>query len=78
MADFEDAVLAAAAQREKAGFIITRNVKDFANSPVRVITPAEFIAKQKTSKAPIIKANYCEFPQQKKPAVRRACKLSGL
>ena len=47
MADFEDAVLAAAAQREKANFIITRNVKDFANSPVPAITPKEFISKIK-------------------------------
>lgn len=42
--DFEDAVTAAAAQRAKCAAIITRNAKDFAGSPVRVLAPAEAAA----------------------------------
>jgi predicted nucleic acid-binding protein len=41
--DFEDAVVCAVAIREKADFIITRNVKDFALSPVRAVSPKEFL-----------------------------------
>ena len=41
--DFEDAVIAAAARREKADFIITRNEADFVNSPVPAIKPSQFI-----------------------------------
>jgi len=44
MADFEDAVIASIAKREKADFIITRNEKDFANSPVPAISPKRFLA----------------------------------
>jgi predicted nucleic acid-binding protein len=43
--DFEDAVVAATALREEAEYIITRNTKDFANSPVPAITPASFLSK---------------------------------
>jgi predicted nucleic acid-binding protein len=43
--DFEDAVVAAIAQREKADCIITRNTGDFSNSPVPAITPEEFLSK---------------------------------
>ncbi|MDR1870152.1 MAG: PIN domain-containing protein [Treponema sp.] len=42
--DFEDAVIAAIAQREKADYIITRNIKDYSKSPVPAITPDEFLA----------------------------------
>jgi len=41
MKDFEDAVQASCAGRIKADYIVTRNVKDFAGSPVPVITPNE-------------------------------------
>jgi predicted nucleic acid-binding protein len=41
--DFEDAVICATAIREKADYILTRNIDDFANSPVKVITPADFL-----------------------------------
>ena len=41
--DFEDAVVAAIAKREKADFIITRNESDFENSHIPVISPAQFI-----------------------------------
>ncbi|MCL2808780.1 MAG: PIN domain-containing protein [Treponema sp.] len=43
MPDFEDALIGAAARREKADYIITRNVKDFTNSPVPAQTPEEFL-----------------------------------
>ena len=41
--DFEDAVTAAVAQREKADYIITRNKRDFLKSFVPAITPDEFL-----------------------------------
>ena len=42
--DFEDAVLAEAAHQAGAQAIITRNVKDFAHSPVRAYTPRQWLA----------------------------------
>jgi len=42
--DFEDAVIAAVAAREKTDYIITRDTKDFSKSPVPVITPDAFLA----------------------------------
>ena len=47
MTDFEDAVVASTAKREKADYIITRNIKDFERSAVKAVTPDEFIAMQK-------------------------------
>ena len=41
MQDFEDAMQSAAAQACNAQYIVTRNVKDFVNSPIRAITPGE-------------------------------------
>ena len=43
MPDFEDALLAACARRNKADYIVSRNVKDFADSPVRTLTPKQFL-----------------------------------
>jgi len=42
-ADYEDALLARCAKRIKADYIITRNTKDFAGSPVAAVTPEEFL-----------------------------------
>ena len=42
--DFEDAILAASAKREKADFIITRNERDFAKAPVPALSPQDFLA----------------------------------
>ena len=42
-ADYEDAVVAAAAKKAKCDYIITRNKRDFANSPVPALTPGEFL-----------------------------------
>ena len=41
--DYEDAVQAAGAMRIKAQYIVTRNIKDFANSKVPAITPSELL-----------------------------------
>jgi len=43
MPDFEDAVIASAAKREKADYIITRNEENFINSPVPALNPSKFI-----------------------------------
>ncbi|NYE58423.1 PIN domain-containing protein [Carboxydothermus ferrireducens] len=45
MDDYEDALLAFCAKRVKADYIITRNIKDFLNSPVNPITPEDFISR---------------------------------
>ena len=42
--DFEDAVTAAAARRAKCDVLVTRNPRDFARSPVRVMAPREAVA----------------------------------
>jgi len=41
--DFEDAIVAASAIESKSDFIITKNSKDFAASPVPAITPERFM-----------------------------------
>ena len=46
--DFEDAVLAEAAHQAGAQAIITRNLKDFARSPVRAYTPRQWLAMDAT------------------------------
>ena len=43
--DYEDALLARCAKRLKADYIITRNTRDFRNSPVTPIEPSDFLAK---------------------------------
>ncbi len=43
MSDYEDAMLAEASKRLKMCYVVTRNVPDFARSPVPAILPAEFI-----------------------------------
>lgn len=42
--DFEDAVMESVAYRNDCDFIVTRNIKDFANSRVKAITPGEFVS----------------------------------
>ena len=41
--DYEDSLLCICAKKIKADYIITRNTKDFINSPVTAITPLDFI-----------------------------------
>lgn len=43
MADFEDAVMAETAARTGMDCIVTRNLKDYAKSPVKALSPAEFL-----------------------------------
>jgi predicted nucleic acid-binding protein len=43
LADFEDALIAAAAESAGATHIVTRNVSDFRKSPVKAVTPEEFM-----------------------------------
>ena len=43
MKDFEDALIAYAAQRSGVDVIITRNKKDFELSPISALTPNEFL-----------------------------------
>ncbi|MCL2054716.1 MAG: PIN domain-containing protein [Oscillospiraceae bacterium] len=50
MPDYEDSLLAYSAYRYKADYIITRNEKDFKDSPVSALSPAEFIKKISTAK----------------------------
>lgn len=40
--DFEDGLQSSVAMRIKANYIITRNVKDFASSKIKALTPTEF------------------------------------
>jgi predicted nucleic acid-binding protein len=42
LADFEDALIAAAAEGSGATHIVTRNTADFRRSPVTPITPEDF------------------------------------
>lgn len=44
MTDFEDSVLAYSANLAGADLIVTRNTKDFRRSPVKAVTPTEFLA----------------------------------
>ena len=43
--DFEDAVIAATAQRERADYIVTRNIADFSTSPIPAILPEKLLEK---------------------------------
>lgn len=49
LADFEDGVVAAVAAQTGSAFIITRNVEDFAGSPVPAITPADLLSQLASS-----------------------------
>lgn len=45
--DFEDAVQYSVAKGLRAKYIVTRNTKDFENSEIAVVTPAEFVGLMK-------------------------------
>lgn len=49
MPDFEDAMLAACADRRGVDYIVSRNTKDFESSPVPVVTPQQFITMTRSS-----------------------------
>ncbi len=40
--DFEDAIQSVTARRVRADYIITRNTRDYSDSPVQAITPDAF------------------------------------
>ena len=42
--DFEDAVTAAAGRASRCDAIVTRNPRDFKNSPIQVLAPQEAVA----------------------------------
>lgn len=44
MSDYEDALLATCAKRNKMDYIITRNLKDFTNSPTKIMSPDDFLS----------------------------------
>ena len=41
--DFEDAVVTSVAARDGCDFIVSRNVLDFSASPVKTVSPADFL-----------------------------------
>lgn len=41
--DFEDAVQCASAMAEDLDAIVTRNIKDYKNSPVKIFSPSKFL-----------------------------------
>ncbi len=43
MTDLEDAIIAQCAARHGVDFIVTRNKRDFAKSPIPALTPEEFL-----------------------------------
>jgi len=45
MSDYEDGLLAHCAKRQKVEYVITRNEKDFAQSPVPALSPQAFLEK---------------------------------
>ena len=47
--DFEDALQSVAAERLKADYIITRNVRDYLKSSVTALSPAEYLARRTLS-----------------------------
>lgn len=44
LADFEDAVVASVAEATHCDYVVTRNVSDFAGSPVPALSPTDFLA----------------------------------
>jgi len=44
--DFEDAVVASAAEASGCEVIITRNIGDFAKTPIPAVTPEEFLVRE--------------------------------
>lgn len=44
MTDFEDGVVAASAEAAGCDHVVTRNVTDFAGSPIPALTPADFLS----------------------------------
>jgi hypothetical protein len=45
--DYEDALQVSSAVRVRADYIITRNLNDFADSPILPLEPADFLQRYK-------------------------------
>ncbi len=45
MKDFEDAVVAVCASDGECDYIVTRNLRDFVNSPIPALSPKQFLEK---------------------------------
>lgn len=45
--DFEDCIVAAAAQKVKADYILTRDVEGFSRSPIPAMPPSRFLARMR-------------------------------
>lgn len=43
ISDFEDAVMVETAKRERIDCIVTRNLRDYNNSPVKIVSPGDLI-----------------------------------
>jgi predicted nucleic acid-binding protein len=43
--DFEDALQSVCAKQFEADFIVTRNVKDYKLSPIKAVSPSEFVGR---------------------------------
>ena len=46
IADFEDAVIVESAKAKRIGCIVTRNIRDFKNSPIPAMLPEEYLARK--------------------------------
>ncbi len=44
ISDYEDALVVTCAERSKMDYIVTRNMKDYSNSPIPPTTPENFVA----------------------------------
>lgn len=51
MNDYEDAVMAETGKRIEADYIVTRNLKDYRLSEVKVLSPQELLEKLKVEKS---------------------------
>lgn len=47
LSDFEDTLQSVCAQRIKANYIVTRNIKDFLNSKIMAVKPSELLERLK-------------------------------
>jgi predicted nucleic acid-binding protein len=44
LTDYEDAVVEISAKEKNVDYIITRNIKDFKNSQIKILLPEEYLA----------------------------------
>lgn len=51
IADYEDALLVTCAKRNKIDSIVTRNLRDFTESPIQAVSPDDFLTSFHTKRA---------------------------